>query len=208
MGIIGNNTDLDALDPKMVQAAIRAPAETGQAFITWINAGCPVVEPIEIPRWRKISNTCIEVNLDAPLIPPFKGYKPVIWNQQSGWSRLELRDDGELYRNDTKVELFLTEEQKTGFVRGHVVQRKLEGRACLHPNELDALMKNTHLGPTSWKRDYEGCVLRIFFWAVGFRVSNGLCVRCLCCDGGSWGLSYRWLDNHWAGQAPAAVLAS
>ncbi|MFH1611436.1 MAG: hypothetical protein ABIA83_02430 [Patescibacteria group bacterium] len=66
LSTIGNNLDLDGLDPEKVQTAIRAPAETGLAFSAWVNAGCPMMRPTEpIRPWYEKDGI---IYLSSPLI--------------------------------------------------------------------------------------------------------------------------------------------
>lgn len=173
-----------------------SPAQTEKA---------PVQSPP--PMWEKVGETTIRVNLGASPVLPFTGAKVEWqWGKNSGWVTVERKGD-ELFVDDRKVILFLTEEQKKGPHQGHKQRKLLEGKLVLHPNILDALFANLHLIPEAWKQDGEGRTRYIFFWSVGYRNSDGyLFVRCLYWAGGRWNWNYRWLDDGWGVQNPAAVL--
>lgn len=163
----------------------------------------------EVPLWRALNETTIEVNLDASLVLPFPDAM-VEWVKpgQSGWVRVERKGDN-LFVDGREVLLHLTEGQKTGTVQGHDLRKQLEGQIVLHPNIEDALLENVHLLPDSWKVDEQGQTVYVYFWAVGYRDSGGsLYVRGVCFRDGQWHRDYGWLDGHWRARDPAAVSAS
>lgn len=165
----------------------------------------PPSEP-SVERWRKLSATMIEVNLDAPPTLPFDGAE-VAWitPSQTGWVRVQ-RKGGKLYVGGRKVVLHLVDAQKVGTIKGYDLRSELEGKAVLHPNVLDALRENIHLIPDSWKTDDQGRTRYIFFWAVGYSGSDGsLCVRCLYWGGGQWNWGGGWLGFEFGDRRPAAL---
>lgn len=120
-----------------------------------------------------------------------------------GWSVEQHINRGEFEWGRSKVALFLTEEQKSGSVKGTELRELLAGKSVLNANVLDYLLANPHLIPEEWKGKF------VFFWGTVYRRSGGgLCVRCLDWDGGRWGWGCRWLGFGWNSGYPALVLAS
>ena len=163
-----------------------------------------------IQRWRPLSDTAIEVNLDAPLILPFGGAVPE-WQPPPGrgWVKVE-RIGEDLFVGDRKVIRHLEPEQKSGTIQGHNLRVRLQNHHTLDPRIMDALVKfeNGRLIPDSGKRDEEGRTLYHYFWAVGFRVRGALCVRSLFWYDGQWERYYYWLVYDWDYQNPTLILAS
>ncbi|MDD5627312.1 MAG: hypothetical protein PHW01_04875 [Patescibacteria group bacterium] len=162
-------------------------------------------------RFKMMSKTEILVNLDAPpklLSDDAKIEK----NNGSGWVKVEKReakgpDSGrdELYIDDRKVILYLSERQKHGRISGHELHKELSGKPVLHPNILDALLEHPNLIPEGWKNNN----YYIFFWGTILRSSLGnLCVRYLCFSDDKWSWGYLWFDVGWIESDPAALLAS
>ncbi len=123
-------------------------------------------------------------------------------HQGMGELRLELRN-GKLFANDREVTRYLSEQQKTGYIRGHDLQQQLAGRPVLNATVLDYLLAHPELIPESWKRGYT------YFWGTIYR-DSGACgrVRCLVWVGGGWAWGYLWLGFRWGSGEPAAVLAA
>ena len=167
----------------------------------------PVPEPAPaVPMWRKVSDTAIEVDLDAPLRLPFDG-AVVEWtlSGKTGWVLIERKGD-KLFQDGVEITLHLDAGQKDGkSIRGDKLREKLKDvPGHMHPNVIDALMENVHLIPESWKK-----AGFIFAWCVGFRSQDGsLCVRCVDWSGEFWYVLYIWLDRAWHGYDQAAVSAS
>lgn len=164
----------------------------------------------EVPFWRAVNETTIEVNLDAPPVLPFPD-ATVEWIKpgQTGWVRVERKGD-KLFVDGNEVLLHLDAGQKKGgSIQGHDLRKQLEGKAVLHPNIADSLLENVHLIPDNWKQDKAGNTIYVYFWAVGYRYSDGrLYVRCVYFDDGQWHRDFIWLGYHWVGRNPAAVSAS
>lgn len=157
-------------------------------------------------RVKVVNDTTIMVNLDAPPKLPFDNAK-IEKNSGGGWVKVEKRE-GELYVDDYRVVLHLSEQQKNSRMSGHELRKELSGKPVLHPNILDALLEYPDLIPEDWKKD-EDRYIYIFFWAVIFRSSDGnLCVRCLYFSGGQWNGGCYWLGRDWVGINPAVLLAS
>ncbi len=123
-------------------------------------------------------------------------------HQGMGEIRLELRD-GRLFANDREVTRYLSERQKTGYIRGYDLQQELAGRPVLNATVLDYLLAHPELIPEDWKGK------AVYFWGMVYRGSGGkLCVRYLFWSGGRWDWVYDRLDCFWGSSEPAAVLAS
>lgn len=168
-------------------------------------------EPPPVEYWRKLSETAIEVNLDAPLRLPFDGAK-IQWQPPAGrgWVKVERIGD-DLFVGGSKVIQHREPEQMTGVLQGLTLHKRLQNRDTLDPRILDALVEfeNGRLIPESLKVDSEGRTLYNYFWEAGFRDRDGsLCVRCLFWGGGRWLCYYNWLDGAWLVQRPALLLAS
>ncbi len=162
--------------------------------------------------WERVSDTAIRVFSQHPVKLPFSGAKPEPLTDSDlpeSWL-VELRDDDELYVDDRRVELFLTQAQRAGAVRGYNLDNQLKSELVLHPNIFDALYENTHLIPESWKVDSEGRTRYIFFWAVRFRGSDHfLRVRYQYWNNGQWRRGCDWLGALSCNvQRPVARLAS
>ncbi len=117
------------------------------------------------------------------------------------WLKVEShKKGGQLVFDPSKIELYLTDRQKTGWVNGTDIQKELADKSVLNANVLDYLSAHTELIPEDWKGKY------IFFWGTIYRHSDdGLFVRCLCWNGGQWRWFDRWLGREFDGQYPAAV---
>ena len=125
----------------------------------------------------------------------------------SGWKVEEHQKGGALRwdKERQKDALFLAIAQKSGRIEGNKLRKELElaKEPVLNANVLDYLLANPHLIPEEWKGKY------VFFWGTIYRDSiGGLCVRCLRWNGDEWSWSYRWLDDVWHGNYPAALRAS
>jgi hypothetical protein len=188
-------------------------AEERQAFIAWVNdrSESKVNDSSPPKLWERVSDTAIRVFSQCPVTLPFNGAKPELLVESDlpeSWL-VELRSDGGLYVESGRVELFLAEQQRTGFIHGNSLEKQLVNQSVLHPNILDALYENIHLIPDGWKKDERGCKRFIFFWAVRFRDSGGdLPVRYLSWNNGLWHRHCGWFDDGWGNWNPAAVLVS
>lgn len=182
----------------------------------WPTEAKPLSAPTPV-LWKPVRGSLnkIRVNLDFDLYIPIISGKPEVWTQnpRKGWVTLERRADGELYRNGSRVTLFLTEGQKTGIVKSLPIRSEVMSQDPLHPNELDALVRAWEQGlqliPESWKTNTQGRTVYIFFWAVGFSGSDGnLYVRSLHFRVGQWFCGCRRLDADFDPEDPAALSAS
>lgn len=124
---------------------------------------------------------------------PFIPYK--------GWKVEEHINNGKV--DVSKIQLFLSDEQKNGYIEGHKLREILKSKNPLNANVLDYLYEHQDLIPEAWTGKY------IYFWGTIYRDSDGdLCVRYLYWHVGVWGRDYGWLDHDWYGHNPAALLAS
>lgn len=116
----------------------------------------------------------------------------------------EHKKGGRLIWDATKVELYLSKEQREGkIIEGNRLREELKGKTALNANVLDYLLKNPHLIPKEWKGK------AVFFWGSIYRDwADDLCVRYLYWDGDRSGWYNHWLDLDWHDGGPAAVLAS
>ena len=127
--------------------------------------------------------------------------KPTI--RYEGWKIEEHKKMGKLKWNPDKIELYLSDKQKNGYIEGNELRKELEDKPVLNACVLDCLLEHPNLIPDSWKEKY------VYFWGTIFRVSDGLLyVECLFWLGGRWNWRYDWLDYDWHGYDPAALLAS
>ena len=168
-----------------------------------------VAPPIE--RWRRLSDTAIEVDLDAPLQLPFRGAE-IEWQPPAGrgWVKVERIGD-DLFVGGRKIIPHLEPEQKTGTLQGHKLRKRLQNCDTLDPRILDVLVEfeGGRLIPESLKQDQEGRTLYHYFWAVGFQDRGGRpCVRSLYWFDGQWQRRCLWLDRGWGVQDPTLLLAS
>ena len=133
---------------------------------------------------RKIDNT------EQPTIP------------YDSWT-IEIHDTSLRKIDPSKISLYVSPEQKTGYVEGIELQKQLKGKKPLNATVLDWLIEHPEYIPDEWKGKY------VFFWGTIYRDSDGsLCVRCLCFSGGHWRQNYDWLDRGWDADGPSAVAAS
>jgi hypothetical protein len=125
------------------------------------------------------------------------------------WLKVENhKRGGQIAFDPEKIELYLTERQKTEWVNSTDVQKELEGRNVLNANVLDYLLAHPELIPESWKKDENGNARFIYFWGTIYRDSGDrLCVRCLYWGVGRWDWDRSWLGAGFVGQVPAAVFA-
>ena len=139
-----------------------------------------------------------EINTDITPNMPFDGAKI----EKHGRA-------GKIVLDFSKINLYLSEKQKTGSIIGHDLRKELEGKKAMNACVLDYLLANPHLIPEDWKKDSKGNTRFIFFWGTIFRLtSDNLYVRCLCWYGGKWQSVYNWLGSRWGVNDPAAVSAS
>ena len=101
------------------------------------------------------------------------------------------------------IELYLTDEQKGGDIKGTKLKEKLKGKPVLNVVVLDYLLAHPELIPDEWKSKL------VFFFGTIYRFSAGiLYVRYLYWRDGQWSWSYCWLGIDWDDSCPATVLKS
>lgn len=116
---------------------------------------------------------------------------------------------GKIEWNPKKFEFHLEPEQKTGYIIGNELRKRLEGKHVVNAAFMDYLAEHPDLVPDSWKKDEQGRTRYIYAWGTIFRNSGGsLYVRCWYWDDGALRSYYVWLDHGWYDQRPALSLAS
>jgi len=127
-----------------------------------------------------------------------------------GWKVEEHRKGGMVKFNPTRIEFFLSKQQRKGkVIVGNELRKELADKPVLNANVLDWLLKHPHLIPEEWKRDENGNTRYIFFWGTIYRDPDGdLGVRDLYWRDDRWCWGCSWLGSGWVGGYPAAVLAS
>jgi len=111
---------------------------------------------------------------------------------------------GQFEWDPAKVELYLSEEQKSEVVEGNILREELKKKTVLNANVLDYLIDHPHLIPEEWRK---GNI--VFFWGTTYCYSaDQLLVRCLVWGSDGWRKGYRWLNQNWDSDSPAAVLAN
>ena len=118
-----------------------------------------------------------------------------------GWKVESHKKQGQLECDPGKIQLYLSENQKTGkCIEGNKLREELESQPTLNANLLDYFLAHQELIPEEWKDKY------VFFRGTVYRDSNGnLCVRCLYWSGYRWYWSFLWLVSDFDGNDPAAV---
>lgn len=127
------------------------------------------------------------IDLDAaPFIP-------------SGLS-VEEHKKGGLLKWSPKLPFYWSKKQEKGSIGGHDLRKELDGKSVLNANVLDDLLAHQELIPEEWKGKY------VFFWGTIYRDSDSrLCVRYLNWDGSRWYWYYRWLEDDFNSDYPAAL---
>ncbi len=117
-----------------------------------------------------------------------------------GWEVIEHRKGGEFQWDPTKVELYLCDEQKSEWIKGNELRKKLEGKPVLNACVLDYLHAHPELIPNEWKGKY------IFFWGTIYRFQDGrLSVRSLGLCADRWSRLASWLGDRWYDYDPAVL---
>ncbi len=118
----------------------------------------------------------------------------------TGWRVKEHQKGGKLTWDPCRVQLYLSQKQRNGEVRGSKVCEELGERPKYNANVLDHLLAHPHLIPAFWANRY------VCFWGTEYRDQDHVgCVRCLCWSGGRpiWrGLP---IDYAWNGSIYAAL---
>ena len=105
--------------------------------------------------------------------------------------------------NPKDLSLHLEPEQESGYIKGHLLRKRLEGKPLLNGTVLDWLLNHPDEIPPDWKgKD-------VFFWGTIYRNSDDdLYVRCLYFGIDRWHWRYYWLGHSFHSGHPAAVRAS
>jgi len=124
-----------------------------------------------------------------------------------GYTLEENRSLGKIEWNPENITLWLSEKQKTSYVKGEDLLKEIKNP--LTSSVLRYLLDNQELIPEKWKEKTNGYITWIYFHGTVLRDSyGGRCVLCLCWVGGWWDWRVLWLDNDWRAFDPSAVLAS
>lgn len=124
--------------------------------------------------------------------------------EKDGWTVEEHQKGGTTFKWDvTKVELFLSDAQKSGRIEGNQLRKELSKKLVLNACVLDYLLAHPHLIPEEWKGK------AVFFWGTIYRRSGGnLYVRYLYWHDVRWHWHCFWLGLGWYDNDPAALRAS
>ncbi|MFH0951343.1 MAG: hypothetical protein V1765_02605 [bacterium] len=117
-----------------------------------------------------------------------------------GLTIVEHKKGGRIIFDPTKITLWLSDKQKTGYITGHELRTELTDKPVLNANVLDHLLKYPELIPEDWKGE------DTFFWNTIYRYSDGvLVVRCLRWRGSRWHWHCYWLGSNFDSSGPAVV---
>ncbi len=121
-----------------------------------------------------------------------------------GWKVENHKPGGKLEWNAGMVQLYLSARQQgEKCLEGNKLRQELEGKPVLNANVLDYLLDHPALIPVEWKGK------RIYFWGTIYRGSSGsLYVRYLRWDDLRFDWIFKWLDDGFFSNGPAALLAS
>lgn len=161
-----------------------------------------------------VNITVVKHTIDLAKAPrlPFDNAE-VVKHDGKGIVEIELRSDDNLYVDDKKVSLHLSERQMGDKrIVGHELRKELEDgtQVLLNSNVLDYLYDHPELFPEHCKKNEQGETRIIFFWGSIFRRPSlgRLFVRCLYWCDGELNRYYGWLDRDWGRQYPSASVAS
>jgi len=120
----------------------------------------------------------------------------------------ELESTGPSEFDAGKLEQWLHEEQKTGYVTGKTIHQYLKDndmiKDCLGLRDLEEIQKK---GITFFRKYFKGKY--VFGWKAVVRDRDGhLRVPCLYESDGVVSLNWRWLGSDWSSFYPALRLAS
>ena len=147
----------------------------------------------------------------SKLLPVIQGHADVIMKKHiincdadpfvpDDWKVEEHTKGGQFEWNTDNVELYLSDEQKKGPIKGNELRKLLKDKPVLNANILDYLLAHSELIPEEWKGK------AIFFWGTIYRNSDGdLCVRYLYWSGSEWGWSHSWLGSNFNDNSPAVL---
>lgn len=122
---------------------------------------------------------------------------------------IENRKMGKIKWDPSKFSFHLEPEQKTGYIKGKELRKRLEGKPVVNAAFMDYLQAHPDMVPESWKKDEQGRTRFIYAWGTIFRRSVGyLYVRYWCWGDGALRSDYDWLGSNWDVQNPALVPAN
>jgi len=137
------------------------------------------------------------INCDLPPFVP-EGFTLLPDSEQ-----LPNRTKGKVKFDISKVELYLSEKQKTGYIKGEELLRELKPKTVLTSHFLKYFLDNPELIPEEWKGKY------IYFWGTLLRNPGGRrSVLYFYWFGGRWSWVYSWLDSDWHDDSLSAGLAN
>ncbi len=118
------------------------------------------------------------------------------------WTIVEHIQQGRMEWNERLIQLFLSEQQKSGkIIQGCELKKELVSKPVLNACVLDFLFLHAELIPENWGNN------KVFFWGTIYRNSaNVLCVRYIVRLGRDCYWSYKCLERHWKENNPAALL--
>jgi hypothetical protein len=100
-------------------------------------------------------------------------YNP--YHDMKGWKVKSHIKHGEVYTDEIKINLYLTEDQKYDtFVTGSELMLYLENENVINANVLWFLIDHPEYIPNEWKKDKHGKVRNIFFPGTVYTNPAGL----------------------------------
>jgi hypothetical protein len=167
-----------------------------------------LVPPSEVESEPKQLPMSITLNTDATPFVPSNMSLQGEGTEHCGMGvvTLENSEDGQLYANGVKVELYISSNQKGGddSIRGYELAKELKDEPTLNARILDALYENQWLIPDDW--GYDGPV---YFWATKFRdKAKRICIGYIFRRAdGTWYRCHDSVGFRFARHASAARLA-
>lgn len=115
------------------------------------------------------------------------------------WATLvENKTFGKIEWKPEDFDLYLSEEQKTGYITGHTLREKLKDEPVMNLAMAQFFLDNPKLYPEAWKGKW------IYFWGTIVQHSDGyLRVPYLIGRGDLVVLSWYWLAYYWHSHYPA-----
>lgn len=114
------------------------------------------------------------------------------------WSIVENKTFGKIAWKPEDYELYLVDEQKTGYISGHSLREKLKDEPVMNLAMAQYLTEHPKLYPKSWKGQH------IYFWGTLVQNSDdSLYVPYLIESDGKVVLYWNWLDYCWRSHDPA-----
>lgn len=115
----------------------------------------------------------------------------------------ENKQYGEVPFDLKKMELYMSDKQKTGYISGTDLRKEMQDKSPVNLAYLQFFVDNPKLFPKEWKGQY------IYGWGTIVRNDRGgLDVPCLVLSDGRVVLDWRWLGYGWGSACPALRFAS